>query len=262
MSEIEANRLFNETMGETKSPVHAARYIGEEDKLNDLLMKLNEKNNAVPDAPFKKTWDELAIKNVLDHAVKNGYDQVSWTPGEAQAARYDLSKQVSRLMYNTKTNQLEGYGLGGNRFINKTAKPEELPDIVGKDVADKLLNNPTEIHKGINTNELKGQDLKVGGEGMKAFYDKMLVDKFNALGKKYGAKVSKAELPLDTKKPTDFKDFADWEKAKAENRKQSVYTFPITPKLREQIKTKGQPLFSAGLPIYTPIDYDPFKEQR
>ena len=34
----------------------------------------------------------------------------------------------------------------------------------------------------------------MGAEGMKGFYDKMLVDKANALGKKYGAKVEQKEI--------------------------------------------------------------------
>lgn len=295
----------------------------------------------VPDAPFKKTWDELALKKALTEAVKNGYDQVSWTPGEAQAARYDLSKSVNRIevpMINkdgsrsvridTKTGSpfklmvdkngiVEGHGASSSQFSGKP-----LSDVVGKEMADKLMNveknaKPYEpitelpkefgfIHdargaaKGeewgivtdsqsharsatgryhatkeeakaemlrqINSNEklrhdeanriFEGDGLKIGGEGMKAFYDKMLVDKFNALGKKYGAKVSKTEI--GTGKIENVKNGLG---RQAKEGKQPVYTFPITPKLREQIKTKGQPLFSAGLPIYTPVDFNPFEDK-
>ena len=35
----------------------------------------------------------------------------------------------------------------------------------------------------------KGLDLKVGGEGMKGFYDKIIPDAANKLGKQWGAKV-------------------------------------------------------------------------
>ena len=48
-----------------------------------------------PDAPFKKNWHELALKRAIREAAENGYERLSWTPGEAQAARYDLSKQVN-----------------------------------------------------------------------------------------------------------------------------------------------------------------------
>src|ERR1019366_4855302 len=54
----------------------------------------SQKMGAVPDAPFKKTWLDLALKRVIREAAESGKDRISWTPGEAQAARYDLSKQV------------------------------------------------------------------------------------------------------------------------------------------------------------------------
>ena len=43
---------------------------------------------------------------------------------------------------------------------------------------------------------LRGVDLKIGGEGMKAFYDRMVVNMANKLGKKYGVKVGVQALPL------------------------------------------------------------------
>ena len=43
----------------------------------------------VPDAPFKTSWHELAMKRMIRYAVDNGYDALSWTTGETQAARYD-----------------------------------------------------------------------------------------------------------------------------------------------------------------------------
>jgi hypothetical protein len=48
----------------------------------------------VPDAPFKTTWPELSLKRMIRYAAENGYDKIAWTPGEVQAERYDLSKQV------------------------------------------------------------------------------------------------------------------------------------------------------------------------
>src|SRR5690606_1829263 len=58
----------------------------------ETLLNANKiKSSGVPDAPFKKSWDELAFKRMLNKAANEGYDSISWTPGEAQAARYDLS---------------------------------------------------------------------------------------------------------------------------------------------------------------------------
>ena len=82
-------------------------------------------------------------------------------------------------------------------------------------------------------------DLKVGGQGMKAFYDKMLVDKANALVKKHKGKV---------------------EKSKAGDH--DVHVLKITPELREHVLKKGFPLFSAGVPVFNPVDHNPFEEKK
>jgi hypothetical protein len=37
---------------------------------------------AVPDAPFKENWHELAMKRMVRWAAENGYDRVSWSPGQ------------------------------------------------------------------------------------------------------------------------------------------------------------------------------------
>lgn len=249
----------------------AAGFTTEEGARNAIANNTRD-IGGVPDAPFKKTWDELALKKAITHAVKNGYDSISWTPGEAQAARYDLSKQVNLVSANKQPNgkyltYIEGKdegplfrnrdGFSDNGQKEMTA--QELEATIGKEAAEKIINGKPNKEGWI---DLRDKDLKVGGQGMKAFYDKMLVDKMNALVKKHGGKVEKAEIPLDTKKPTDFKDFADWEKAKAEGRKQLVHVLKITPELREHVLKKGFPLFSAGVPVFNPVNHNPFEEKK
>ena len=58
-------------------------------------------------------------------------------------------------------------------------KPEQLEENVGKDVAKKLLETPRQAK--INERMichviviLEGQDLRVGGEGMRSYYDKIV----------------------------------------------------------------------------------------
>lgn len=223
-------------------------------------------NSTVPDAPFKKNWDELALKRMLHKAATEGYEGLSWTPGEAQAARYDLSKQISKLQYFPGRQRVQAFDKNGNPVIDKEGiKPDQLPDIVGKEVANKLLSDEFAIKKnfgdgGILVHEMRNADLKIGGEGMKSFYDKMLVDKANALAKKYGAKVETKEIPIDAGKPTQYKNFEDWQKAVKEGRTQPVHVLKLTPKLRAKAK-EGFPLFSST-PITTPVDYDPFNNNK
>jgi hypothetical protein len=157
------------------------------------------KTLGVPPAPFSKTWHELAMKRVLRYAAENGYDKVTWTTGEMQAARYDLSKQVSKIEYQLRGQddpnvpQLRAYNLDGEMVVNKGVPESQLPDFIGKEAAQKLLDAP-EAYSGVR--RLEGLDLKVGGEGMKGFYDKILPDTANKLVKRHGGRVGETTLDL------------------------------------------------------------------
>ena len=150
---------------------------------------------AVPDAPFKKNWHEMAFRRVAQMAAQNGYDAIAWTPGEVQNERYDLSKQISRVVYNPTSRQLFAYDLNDptNAVIKETGvTPEKLEDYLGKDVAKRLVedqNAQKNENGAVLKYELKGQELKIGGEGMKGFYDKILKNYATKFGKKYGSKV-------------------------------------------------------------------------
>ena len=150
----------------------------------------------VPTAPFvgkTEAWTELALKRMLRYAAEHGYDKLAWTTGEQQAARYDLSKQVHSvgafdrgdgfydLMVRTKE---------GNRLHDLTKlSPSALADNVGKDLADKIVQQ-----KPKEWQEYTGLDLKVGGEGMKGFYDKIVPAVAGKLGKKWGATVGETRI--------------------------------------------------------------------
>ena len=236
---IKAERDKYAPTGDTR-----AKWIELDDKMAPIQEKINELGKSdvgVPDAPFKKNWDELAFKRMLHKAAVEGYDSVSWTPGEAQAARYDLSKQLKELQYlknDDGTYQIAGITAKGDGFNHpENVTAAKLPDVVGKDMAEKIINNEGKRARGhpANGGYFEGVDLKVGGEGMKSFYDKMLVDKANALAKKYGAKVEQKEVGGN-----------------------KVHVLKLTPELRAKAK-EGFPLFSST-PITTPVDYDPWKD--
>ena len=144
---------------------------------------------SVPNAPFvTKTdaWVALALKRIVKIAVDEGYDSVAFITGEQSADRYDLSKQVDSIRWSplipeagkgqmVKIDMPDGRAIslqvskdgkvlatqGGGQFEGK-----ELADVVGKDIAEKII--------GKESGFLKGLDLKVGGEGMKAFYDRIV----------------------------------------------------------------------------------------
>lgn len=214
----------------------------------------------VPDAPFKKTWHELSLKRILRYAAENGYDGVSWDPGSVHADRYDLSKQVDsvtvwsdgRGKYHWEAKK-DGRGLNADREGSITA--DKLADVIGKELTERAV---ADISAGRDA-EYAGLDLKVGGEGMNGFYDKIVPDTLNALGKRFGAKVGETRLmkmsPEGKFRPVDewsntFRDFdtvaeADAWAGKVQRGKsgETVPYMPISESMRESAVSEGFPLF-------------------
>jgi hypothetical protein len=83
----------------------------------------------------------------------------------------------------------------GQTVFSDAVTPEKLPDLVGKEVAQKIINGEGKNYGNTDTwKQLSGLDLKVGGEGMKGFYDKIVPDLANKLGKQFGAKVGETKI--------------------------------------------------------------------
>jgi len=182
-----------------------------------------------PDAPFKKTWPELALKRMLRYAAENGYERVTWTTGETQAERYDLSKQISEARWEPRGTAEDGRRVGlfeardanGNRVMNDILAEDKLPDHIGKELADRIIQRSNRHPEaGPVDVTLSGLDLKVGGEGMKGFYDKILPSVANGLAKKFGARVGEHTIEGDVK----------------------VHSLEVTKAMRDSVM-EGQPLF-------------------
>jgi hypothetical protein len=207
--------------------------------------------SAVPDAPFKKDWQELALRRVMQEAADGGYDRVALTKGAEQADRYDLSKQISRVEWKTRGDEpgkLMAYDKVGNRVIEKEMSPDELADHIGKDVAEKLIKSDVALQteRGHEIRELSGLDLKTGGEGMEGFYDKMLPDYLNKLGNQYGVQVGEIDVIA---KPSTIEKAGTSFYQTAEQKK-PVHSFEVTPQMRQDITEKGLPLYQQiGIPV-------------
>jgi hypothetical protein len=149
-------------------------------------MKMGEK---VPSHPALKNWKELALKRMLRYAVEQGYDAISWTTGQQQADRYDLSKVVSLVAYKKNPDGTIGLNIldKDNRPVfepqRDNYRPEELPRIIGKDLADKIIKAKKEL------GSFKGKDLKVGGEWAKSLYDVQIPSILKSLTKKMGGEI-------------------------------------------------------------------------
>ncbi len=232
----------------------------------------------VPDAPFKTTWPTLAIKRMLRYAAENGFDSVAWTTGTQQADRYELSKQVDSIGY-YKRGGLYNVKVWGKHddivYKNESASKEDIENTLGKEILAKMEKGEGRVAFPSGTQGityLTGVDLKVGGEGMKAFYDEMLPNIVNKYVKKWSGKVRSTTISQGTGEwylfegnrklagPFGTKSEAveangDLYAGEAEVNQErdavgggddlTVHAINITPPMRESVM-QGQPLFAVA----------------
>ncbi len=277
------------------------------------------KYGSVPSAPFVKDtskWTTLGLKRVLKMAADEGYDSVGIVRGQEQAARYDLSKQVSQVSWGEKDGLLRAWDKSGDPVIEKSnVSRAELAEHIGKEAAQKLVEQKpidklwdveqvgnrkfiiidetgkrvkdqlvgsleytsrAEAKKQLKhvaaERSLRGLELSVGGEGMKGYYDKIVPEQLNKLGKEYGIKVQieggkvgtpgtgdvirlssgkwtwrhQAEGLASRVKPRtyDTKEGAQAAMEKHTGGTTPIHKLDLPEPAREQIKRKGFPLVS------------------
>jgi hypothetical protein len=190
-----------------------ARYVDLRDGLAAARLRRNslEIDSNIPDAPFRKDWPVQMFKRALADAVSSGKEWIGWTTGETQAARYDLSKQINmvsamRLMDGGYLVYMEGKD-GGHLFRNQHGfsengqrrfTPDELKEFIGKEAAENVLRGADNVKPDKDGSrdwyDSKPADLKVGGEGMKGFYDQILPKEISKYVKQWGAQVEKSRI--------------------------------------------------------------------
>lgn len=222
-----------------------------------LLKRIEDSANkqpdiGVPNAPFKTTWPELAMKRAIRWAVENNMDRISWDTGATNAERYDLSKQISKVEWLPKSvgvganvpGVIRAWDLNGGSVMDRNATPTELPDIIGKDVAEKLVNSTPAYTSGSGkpVHRLEGLDLKVGGEGMVGFYDRILPATVGKLIKKWGVKVNASEVITGGDGKGLFADNEGREFPEGKPTLVDAIGFDITDAMR-QSAMQGMPLF-------------------
>ncbi len=237
----------------------------------------------VPDAPFKDTWYQLALKRAIQHAAENGYDRIGLTTGKRQIERYTneirqnvdeisfqtgakLTQQEADELYSLRQNmknltgsqkaryeQLynkEGEYVGENetkiraykgskptfegtvkdgKFIDGAAEGKTVEEVLGKAMAKQIAEK--------KTGNLQGDDLTIGGEGMKKYYDETYPKFLDKYGKKWGARVGDTTISTGRSNvggvPSMYPD------------KEPIRYLDITPEMKAGV-SKGQPLFQAA----------------
>jgi hypothetical protein len=194
----------------------------------------------IADAPFRTTWPLQLFKRLLRDAVDSGKDWVGWTVGDTQNERFDLSKSVDKIsvpMVNAESRSVRIDEKGGSSFklmVRNDGTVEgqmsagqftgkKLDEVIGKDMADKIMAATAPV-------DFEGNDLKVGGSGMRGFYDTMQPKEVGKYVKQWGGKVEKTDLEQSTEA-----DIMSGEEA--ETGSVPIWRVNITPEMRKLSQT-------------------------
>jgi hypothetical protein len=247
------SRLLEEAAALPDSEMTKFKTMNEEiKKLSEQATKLNEewtnllnKPEGVPDAPFKDTWHQLALKRALKYAADNGYDRVGLTTGRQQVDRYanEIRQNVDEIVFEKSAvnfpvkldtpniqitaskNGKETFSgaVSRGKFIDGPAAGKTVEEVLGKSMAKQIAEHKQDV------GSIKGDDLTIGGEGMKTYYDEIYPAFLAKQGKKYNAKTGETRIKTGQGIPGGA----------------PVRYIDISPEMRGGVK-KGQPLFTAA----------------
>ena len=257
--------------GKTKEEAEASIDVGWKNQV-EIKYETHKRtiSEGVPDAPFKDTWYQLALKRLTKYAAENGYERIGLTTGKQQAGRYKLSNEVDEINVIGRTNMATGeksksvaldmksgqslrIGVNNDGIVDnvsdesiKNFMGKNLSEVVGKDIAKEIMLN--------NKKTISGEGLDIGGEGMKKYYDEIYPKFLDKYGKKYGASVGETQIT------TDYARDASGIPAQRPS-KETIRYLDITPQMKEGT-SKGQPLFAATplLPATSLLDEEKRKE--
>jgi len=175
---------------------------------------IDQQTSGIPHGPYvtnTQAWTDLALKRALREAAEGGYDKLVWTPGAEQAKRYKLTNHINSIDYMREGD--DAYRLGitnkhgeGIDLPKDTFTAKELEDYLGKEVAQKIVEDEGKAYRGRNHKTLEGLDLEVGGSGMKGYYDKIVPNQLSKLVKKLDpeAKIGRDKIVSSKGAPAEF----------------------------------------------------------
>ncbi len=240
--------------------------------IQDSLIRL-QRAPGIPSAPFvgkTDAWVALSIKRIIKMAIDEGYSSVAFINGTQSADRYDLSKQINMASaiankdgtYNLIVEGLDKEEIAPYSRSGKKVTPAEMEEVVGKDLANKLIEG-ADIRKdapwpkSASSNPafftVRGIDLKVGGEGMIAFYDKIVPKVAKDVLKKLGGGgLTTIKFDVTGGDPRSRAMQSD----ATPDGVATVSGFTITPSMASKAKSEGLPLFSKrrASSVTIPID--------
>ncbi len=172
---------INQTPEQAAQRLTALRgdWLQKERREHDAGNKTARRPPAAPFVTHTDKWLTLALKRIMVAAAQEGHDGVVFITGDQAADMFALINQVDTLV---ARKQGGSYAIlaekDGDTVIDTDVKESELEATVGKDLAARIIAD--------GGGEYSGLDLKVGGEGMLDFYDKIVPIAVNKLLAKLG----------------------------------------------------------------------------
>ena len=236
--------------------------------------QLTEIDSHIPVAPFVETtsgWLELGLKQIMLEAVNGKYDRVAFVDGDQSVERYRkaLTQAVDEVEIQRNDDGTYTYNAnkgGGTIQREASVSAKRIGEVFGKAGSKQLLEqadaNPNDIHT------ISSEDIEIGGEGMRKFYDTIVPQALNKMLKKLGG--DKVEnVNMITEKPVTQeqinaaerrRDFTESERLTAIYERQQLgrgisekgqqqtgeqQGFTVTPALAAQVN-QGLPLFQSA----------------
>lgn len=246
-------------------------YRPEIDRLTAELRQ-EEAKGKTPSHPLVNTtdqWVTTAMRRLIQQAVDSGADGISITPGKVQNERYSIGNRIGWIEVENQPTARHadhrrvafhgpGSGVlvgelsirssgeivsGRGIFANEQVKAGmSLSDVVGVNLARSII-------AAEDGAEISGEDLEIGGEGMRATYDNIYPRTLGKLLQKLDPSIKPEKTRLF---PSDYTPRAGsdhslyYEYAKGTPFENEFTFFPLTEKAKQKIEDEGQPLFALG----------------
>ena len=180
------------------------------------FLEKNDRPTPVSEVAFEKNWPALLLKKAMMDAINDGKTHIAWADGKVHNDRYELSRTLDDI-----TMEPHGNTVGSRTLHLRTKeqgdiellvdgkgkvqwasvddfKDKALSEVIGKQMADKILEEPSWDHKHENfrkTIKYEGKELDMSDPALLNFYDKEVVKVATKLAKKLGVgKPEKVEL--------------------------------------------------------------------
>jgi len=210
--------------GENASDIHM-RMMQLNDALNDIAPP-----KGIPRGPYVEDtgdWTALGLKKAIERAVDEGQSHLAWTTGTQQADRYNLAKQIDELMVtknpDNTVSMIATLPGGGERSIGRNIPMSSVSDYIGSDLAKQIET------QGVGGEVYNADALRVGGEGMKTYYDQIVPSTANDILKSMG--VTERVKPIGVQLGNNVSE---------------QMGFEITPEIRDYVMNQGLPAFAGG----------------